>query len=275
MNRFITQWIRYIARFIQVQLFLSTVSLPILVAWGLPISIMTGVGNFIFNPFLALFLLCSSFIFFTELLYIPNDWLIKALEKITEFWAYCLSFGNKGWLIGFDKSSLALVIFATLCAFLTLQHKRLGQLYPSIITLSLILFSTTGYLALNRPCNFEGTITCGKKEISILSFDNKVILKDYGAFAKKLSPESWVQFNLIPEIIQKTGKTKIDCIIVENPSMLTFQALTALCQHSQVAMIELPYFDEELTKAGWRAYFNFKRQVEKEGVIIKRPLKKS
>lgn len=273
MNRFIAQWARYIARFIQIQLFLSTVSLPILVMWGLPISLMTGVGNFVFNPFLAVFLLCASFIFFTELLYIPNGLLIIALEKITQFWAYCLSFGSKAWLVGFDKSSLVIVTIATVCAFLTLQHKRLGQLYPSIIALSLILFSTTGYLAFNRPCNFEGTITCGKKEISILSFNNKVILKDYGAFAKKLSPESWVQFNLIPEIIQKTGKTKIDCVIVENPSMLTFQGLTALCQHSRVTMIELPYFDEELSKAGWRAYFEFKRKAEEEGVIIKRPSK--
>jgi len=273
MNRFIVQWARYIARFIQVQLFLSIVSLPILVMWGLPISLMTGVGNFVFNPFLAVFLLCASFIFFTELLYIPNGFLIIALEKITQFWAYCLSFGSKTWLVGFDKSSLTIVTVATVCAFLTMQHKRFGQLYPSIIALSLILFSTTSYLTLRSPSSFDGTISCGKREIPLLLYDNKVILKDHGAFAKKLSPESWVQFNLIPEIIQKTGKTNIDCVMVENPSMLTFQTLTALCQHSRVTVIELPYFDKELTKAGWRAYFEFKRKAEEEGVIIKRPSK--
>lgn len=270
MKHFITQFTNYTARFIQVQLFLSIVSLPILVSWGLPLSTMTAVGNFLFSPFLGTFLLCSSLIFFTELLGIPNSALIFLLDKITTLWSYCLSWGSKGWLIGFYKPSILILIAITVLAFAIMHHKKLGRLYPSIFCLSLLLGATTCYLKFNCPHETLFHIDCGKNKVLILIKNKKVIIKDQGAFAKKLSPDSWVQFTLLPELMQKTGRTTIDQIIVERPNTLTFEALSSLCQHTQVTLIELPYFSTELTKAGWRAFFELKRMIKQEDTTLKR-----
>lgn len=270
MKKLLIKTLHNCARFFQVQLFLSLVSLPITISWGLPFSVMTVVGNFFFGPFLAAFLFIASLIFFSELLNIPNSWLIFILEKITTTWSYFLGFGQKSWLIGFYKPSLLLLIGSTVCTFFILQHKRLGKLYPSIVCLLCIFLSTTGYLYLTRPQLNLLHIPCGRNEITVTLFNNQVTIKDNGAFAKKVSPESWAQFTLLPELAKKTGRTVINCIHVTNPNSLTFQMLTALCQHGHVKKIELPFFDSDLTNHGWRTYFELLKTAKETGTLIER-----
>lgn len=270
MKKFLIRTLHNWARFFQVQLFLSLVSLPITISWGLPFSVMTVVGNFLFGPFLAAFLFIASLIFFSELLNIPNSWLIFVLEKITHIWSYVLGFGQKSWLIGFYKPSLLILICSTVCAFIILQHKKLGKLYPSIACLLGIFLSTTGYLYLTRPKLSLLHIPCGRNEITVSIFNNRLIIKDNSAFAKKVSPESWAQFTLLPELAQKTGRTVIHCIHVTNPNSLTFQMLTALCRHGHVKKIELPFFDSDLTPHGWRTYFELLKITKETGTLIER-----
>ena len=73
---------RWILRFIELQLFITFITWPLLLAWGIPLSYASPVGNLIGNPLLSIFLGLSSFIFMTELLAIPNYWLIYALEQL-------------------------------------------------------------------------------------------------------------------------------------------------------------------------------------------------
>ena len=258
----------YLTRFLQVQLFISLASFPILVAWGLPVSIMTAVGNLFFSPFLTAFLLCASLIFFTECLYIPNGWLCTLLEKITDFWLWCLSWGQKSWLIGFYKPSYFVLITIIVIAFLIMQHKRLGRLFPSICALFCLLFISTGYLISTRPHNKKHIIECGRRKVTVIVKDKSIELHDNGALAAKLSPDSWVQYTFLSELTKKTGATHIDHVIITNPGALTFQALTVLCNHIIVKKISIPYFTKELSKYGWRNYFEFNRVVKKEKIKL-------
>jgi hypothetical protein len=270
MRKFFLKLLHNAARFFQVQLFLSIVSLPITISWGLPFSTMTAIGNFFFGPFLAAFLLLSSLIFFSELLYLPNAWLIFCLEKTTELWSYCLSLSSKYWLIGFYKPSMILLIGSTISAFLIMHHKKLGRLYPSIGCLLTLFLATTTYLYYTRPGLNLFHLECGRYPITVITDKKKLTIKDNGAFSKKLSPESWAQYTLLSELIKRTGRTTIDLIEVTNPNSLTFQTLTVLCEHGHVLTIELPYFEEDLTKNGWRTYFALLRASEKSGTTIKR-----
>src|SRR4051812_19287834 len=87
--------------FLELQLLISIVILPILIAWGLPTSIMSIVGNLIFAQILTLFIFISALLFTTDLCGIPNFWIAQALEWVTSIWHYVLSFGSAHWLIGF------------------------------------------------------------------------------------------------------------------------------------------------------------------------------
>lgn len=276
MNKTLTKLFYYCARFLQVQLFLTIASFPFLVAWGLPLSLMTAVGNFIFSPFLTLFLLCASLIFFTECFFIPNGWLIYCLEIITDSWLWCLSWGKKTWLIGFYKPSLLLLMSFVIVAFIIMQHKKLTKLIPSLFSLSFILVIFTSYLSLCVPINTTKIINCGKKQITISLSHGEVEIHDNGSFASKLSPESWIQYSFLSELTKKIGSTHIDHLIITNPGALTFKALSTLCTHITVKKITLPYFTKKLSKYGWKNYFEFKKIVEQEKIqLIREKAKQS
>ncbi len=270
MKRYISKYLWGLVLFMQVQLFLSLVSLPILVAWGLPISTMTAAGNFLFNPFLSVFLLFSSLIFFTELAYIPNGWLIFILEYVTKFWLWCLSFGQTSWLFGFCRPSLTLLTIVGIGAFLIMQHKRLGKVVPSLITLSLLCLCTTFYLMQTKPKIQRMSIPCGKKAVTITVTFKKVTMIDNGALASNFSPSSWVQYTLLPELAKKTGQTKINHVIITNPNGFTFEALSTLCQHAPVTTIYMPWFTHTLPTWAWRKYFEFARIAKEYHVKIRR-----
>ncbi|MCF7900204.1 hypothetical protein K9K77_01710 [Candidatus Babeliales bacterium] len=268
MNTFKEKVFYYLIHFLQVQLFLTLASFPILVAWGLPLSIMTAVGNLIFSPFLTAFLLCASLVFFTECLYIPNGWLIYLLEKITNFWIWCLSWGQKSWLIGFAKPSLFILIGIVICAFLIMQHKKLGRLLPSLCALSLLLFFSSIYLCSFKPCNTEYDIECGKRKVTIKIKNGITELHDNGALAAKLSPDSWIQYTFLSELTKKSGITQIDHVFISNPGTLTFQALTTLCKHITVKTVSLPFFTRQISSYGWKKFFECKRTLHKENVTL-------
>src|SRR3972149_9378673 len=111
-----TQWRQSLLKSIQLQLFISFISLPFLIGWGLPISLLTPVSTLIFGPFLTCFLLISSLIFFLELFYLPNGALIWCLEKVTSAWLACLSLEQRAWLIGFSKPPLIVLLLIPLIA---------------------------------------------------------------------------------------------------------------------------------------------------------------
>lgn len=270
MKPFLQKVSNYLLRFLQIQLFLSLVSLPILIWWGLPFSYMTALGNLVFGPFLTVFLFCSSLIFFTELLFIPNGWLIIFLEKVTKLWLFCLGFGKQTWLIGFHKPSLFFLVLSTCTAFLIMQHKKLNRLIPSICCLALLFCCTTGYLALTQPKETEFFLVCGKKKVSITVSPNAINVTDNGAFSSKLSSSSWVQYTLLPEIIKQTGRTVIDSVAVKRINTLSLEALSTLCEQTTIKTITLPYFSHTLTKAGWRAFFRLQRIAQKTGCNILR-----
>src|SRR5258708_38016064 len=97
------RWRKSFLKSIQLQLFISFISLPFLIGWGLPISLLTPISTLIFGPFLTCFLLISSLIFFLELFYVPNSIFIWLLENITHIWLMCLNLEQRTWLIGFTK----------------------------------------------------------------------------------------------------------------------------------------------------------------------------
>lgn len=222
--------------FIQVQFFLSLVSLPIIIAWGLPFSLMTMVGNFIFAPFLTIFLLCSSLVFFTEILHIPNAWCIWLLEKVTTFWLWCLQWGSKYWLIGFKLSVLPFSIVAAILAILILQHPQWGKketgafLYTLLFCLLLFINKITSSPA-------QVTITCNKKTISIYNNNGKLTLIDNGGLGEKINPTSWVSYTLLNELTKIFGTVSIETIHTSQSKLPTLNALNTLCQEVPVEEI--------------------------------------
>ena len=123
-SSYLQRFIKNLINFIHIQLFITLISIPILLCWGMPISVLTFAGNFLLSPILTLFLLLSSLIFFCELLHIPNSFLIYGLQKTCSTWLSLMQWGTKHYLVALAAPSLLIIIAIPICALLILHYKK-------------------------------------------------------------------------------------------------------------------------------------------------------
>ncbi|MBA3954665.1 hypothetical protein H0X48_05090 [Candidatus Dependentiae bacterium] len=245
---------RDILTFLQLQLFLTLISWPILLCWGLPLSLASPVGNFIFTPFLIIFLSLASLVFFSELLYIPNGFLVYLLEQVADWWYTILTYCDRSWLFYSPQPSLGTALLIPALAFLILHTKKLSRPLISTIIFALSIIGIAGYL--RYDFNPTGTISIvghPEKQLTLIHYPQATVLIDPGYLGKTISATNWVTYTLIPELTKKSVQT-IDYLIVLKPSSLVFQALTTLCNKFLVKHIYLVSWSGQLNNTGWRAW---------------------
>ncbi len=254
---------------IQLQLFISFISLPFLIAWGLPISLLSPISTLLFGPFLTCFLLISSLIFFLELLYFPNDLLIWLLEKITAFWMTCLGLEQKAWLIGLPKPSMFIIVLIPVIALIIIHSKKITSVLMRIGCLAFFLVITCIILKyFPYTYNTIEKIPCHKGEIILINRDNTLIMIDPGYLAYRPSFESFIAYTLLPEIVQKTGKLHIDHVIVFKFNKRILDALQFLATKMAIRNMYIPYWNGRIPSFAWQAYAKLKRTiVENNGKI--------
>lgn len=260
---------RWILRFIQLQLFLTILSFPFLVSWGLPLSIMSPVSNLVFTPILALFLLLSTFIFFTQLMGIPNGLCIILLEWLTRVWDYVMALGSSTWLIGFAQPSPLIFVVLLAGAFLVLQHKKLNSLKISSICLCLLLCSVIGYLKLSeRSALIVQDIPCNKGHVRYLAHNNITMLIDSGFLGQRISAPSWIEHTLIPFLIKSYGHATLEYVIVMQPGIVTFEALAALIKLATVKHLYLVGWEGVSSKQLLSGYGALRRACQEHKVEV-------
>ncbi|MFA5074666.1 MAG: hypothetical protein WC436_01030 [Candidatus Babeliales bacterium] len=208
---FLAKTKKYLLFFIETQLVTSLFALPILVCWGMPLSIATFLGNLIFEPILAIFLILSSLVFFTELFNMPNNFLIFLLNKLAFVWEKMLDWGQSSWLLCFAKPSLIILFLMFLISFLILGHKKINSKTKKLLALTLFLFINFFVLyffqTLTRP---EKLIYQDKLYITV--HDNKLKITDYGLLKYKRSLDKFLEFELRPFILKNFGTLKVESL---------------------------------------------------------------
>lgn len=253
-NNIIKNATKWILRGIQFQLYLTLMSMPILAYWGLPVSLMSPFGNMLFHPLLTLFLFLSSIVFFCQICHIPNTIVIIALEKTTHLFHYLLGFGSQEWLMGFAKPSLVILIFLPLATMAMLCYKNTKTPIKSIIGLFVLFCLFSVYLKFTcKPIGIV-QIPCNKGDLTLANINKQIILIDPGALGQCISAPSWVEFTLAPTIVNLTGRTIIDFVILMQPSQMSFEAIAALCNVTTIKNLYMPFWKGDMSKGQKRAY---------------------
>ena len=239
--RITTHWI---LRFLEFQLFITLASLPILINWGLPISILSPLGNIIFMPFIMLFLLISSLIFFTELLYIPNNFLISSLEFIYNIWMNIMSYVPFNPLIGFPQPNPLFFIILPIATLAIFTLPFFKKKYYRLLFAVLLFGTTIGFVKyIQHPSQELSSIICNKGKVTIINKNNKVAVIDPGYIGRNKSAASWLAYTLMPHIVKTTGHTTINYFILERPTKTTILALTDfVCEH-RIDTIYMPHIE--------------------------------
>ena len=263
----------YIVQFTSTQLIATIVALPILVSWGLGISMMTFVGNLIFAPLLSLFLFTSSLMFFTELVGIPNMFLASLLEWLAAAWHTMLELGSNDWIIHFSKPHQGALLFIPIITFLVIR-KKLKTKAP-ILILSLVLALSLGGLRLYQTATRLNALTVQVNEKLEIRRDNKgaITLIDRGFLNSRQSIQKYLAFDLQQQLVTHFGRNTVDYIELLKPGGSSFEAATELCKKGTVREIFLPFFEPFTSKRSWATFFELKRVAEQHGTKITRPTK--
>lgn len=259
----------YFLNFIQTQLIVTIVTIPILVGWGLSLSLMSFVGNLIFAPILTIFLMLSSMIFFTELLCIPNSWLILCLEQFTQSWDNVLSCGQSRWLIEFYNPPTLILVAIPIVTFFVMHFGKFTTDKARILALSGILavvifgflsvqywhivaptnnFLNQSILPIHLTSNGSGSKTSSPHGIDIYPCTpGTITIVDDGFFSHRPSPEKAVAYELKPYIVKKFGSVSIKELTINRPGKRNFETARAICSLFSVTKVKIILKHKKLT----------------------------
>jgi len=235
---FYTSVCRWLLRFITFQLFISLMSLPLLIAWGLPLSVLSPFGNGLFNPLLTFFLMLSTLIFITELIFLPNQWLCWRLEKTNMLFIATSRYADSSWLIGVRQLPLPLLCTIPLIGLWIIFTPQLDK--PGLRALALAGTLTVIFMsAYLTNSSYLETYTYGKRNKStIIAYaDHSLVIFDFGALNTSFRYRSWWDYTLMSEITKKTGKTTIDYLVCLDPSEKTLEGLTKVTDSTLIRHI--------------------------------------
>lgn len=262
---------KYVVQFTSTQLIATIVALPILVSWGLGVSMMTFVGNLIFAPLLSLFLFTSSLMFFTELVGIPNMFLVSLLEWIAAAWHNILSLGSNDWILHFSKPHQGALVFIPIITFLVIRKK--SKTKAPILILSLILALVLGGLKIYQNVTKLNALTVQVNDKLEIRRDSKgiVTLTDRGFLNSRQSIQKYLEFELQQQLVTNFGRNTVDYIELLKPGGSSFEAATELCKKGNVREIFISFFEPFTSKRAWATFFELKRVAEQRGTKITRP----
>lgn len=227
---------KHITSMLQLQIFLSIISLPFLIGWGLPLSLFTLLGNIFFIPFFTVFLFISSLFFFAVLCSLPLTFLSWLLEQLCQIWLWFLQYGQKTWLLALSTQHLFLFIVLALCLVIhcvqlpfSLEH---ACMY-SILTAGALLFAH--YTSL--PSCTRVSITCAQRHLDAYIDHHQVTLVDpSNALGTLKNSEAWITYTLVPLLNRLCG-TFLLTIIVPCPTSTTYHVLEKLLFYCHIDKI--------------------------------------
>lgn len=266
----VKKWGPALLKFIHIQLFITLISLPILAWWGLPFSLLSFAGNFIFGPILTLFLLLSSVVFFCEIINIPNQGLISALEYLSRFWLYIMGWSSPHslWALSLPPFFLLLIPLTTLIA---LHYRRIHSAYHAIGCYSLILASAFAIsYVVHRSHEQIEQISCNKGAVTLVMSDTQTAIIDPGIIGQRISGISWAEYTLLAHLAKEYGITTIDHFIVAQPNRIIFDVLESLLKKITIQHIYLPWWEGELPRYWWKRYNALKKQAEQKKCTLHR-----
>lgn len=262
---------KHLIAFLHLQLFITLISLPILVSWGMPISLLTFAGNFLFSPLLTAFLFLSSLVFFFEIAHLPSSLLISCLEYLTHGWLWLMSFGNNQMLVPLAMPSMALLIFIFVMTLVILHCKKNNTPAKGIAAYAILLGISCAYLAIPARSSHEHeSIACNKKEVHILHADNQLILIDPGAIGMRLSAASWCEYTLMPFLAKRWATNRIDHCIILQPNRIIFEALISLQEKIIIKNIYIPYWQGPMPRFWLKSFMLLKKSCQTHGCNLVR-----
>lgn len=216
----------YILRLTYIQIVLAFVYIPVLVHWGMPISLMNIPGNIAFTPFFIACIFCAFFIFFLELFFIPNALFCTFFEYITHYWTTLLAHGSSTWLIGFANPGFFYLGLFTFVGMISLIISRTWRSLTRVFFVGVILAISMLALKYGTKKPASHTIASQKNTSCTLTQENDTIcLTINNNRLRKKSFAKWFNNTVKKELYKTFGRGTVDTIKLIKPTQHTHNVI--------------------------------------------------
>jgi hypothetical protein len=221
-------------------------------AWGIPLSPLTFVGNLCCTPFIFLFL-GGSVVW--SILYIAAPWLLPPctlfLNYLTQVWLAALRWGSDAPLVGIPMPHplIACLIPLSACTLLYLPLERrigrytelacwVGGVVGWILFLKLACASTT-------LC----TMPVGKTTLTCIPRADGISLHDaQGTLRAPKNIDSWLTFTLKPFVVKQFGALSCKGLRLTKVTAYRAQVGYELFKRQYITQLEVPW---KFKKSKW------------------------
>lgn len=246
-----------LAPILELQLFLTCISLPVLIGWGLPVSLVSICSTPLFAPLFTLFLLFSTVILITQLLHIPNAWPIYILECITNSWHYILSFNSPSWLISIVRPPIVVLLLLPAAALYILHQSHYKQSWQRALLFGVCLFGYIGLLKIATYIQPDKIyyIHCHDTPLTVVRHNGKLTIIDTGALGRRPCNQAWLEYTLMSSIRQQTGCDTITNLITLRCNSTTLEVIKELLLLYTIEHIYIPFYtttDEKFLTKAWQ-----------------------
>ena len=218
-------------------LFASLIALPFTIAWGLPLSIVSPIGNLLLAPLLTAFLIASSLVFFCELVGL-NFWILDtSLELVAKVWSKILSLGSDSWLAGIPTPNCLWILAAIPIAALIIIHLKSLLRWQAIVAMIVLHIATASALRFITPTTTLTPIRCARGEVYLVRSGKYNAIIDVGAMSTNQSSDSWVEYELASAILKSSGRLDLDHLIVLRSTKTALVNAVKICNKFNVGEI--------------------------------------
>ncbi|MBT3903835.1 hypothetical protein HOL34_03345 [bacterium] len=188
-------------------------------------SIAAPLGNLIFGPFLATFLLLCSLVTICQIISIPHAPIITLLEWCSQFWVWSVGQGSSSWLLYTTRPPFILSIFVLVMAFLIVAQWPRERMRCSLALCILLITASLTTHIVNRYHHNQKLIIRATP-ISIEQKQGGTEVTVSKQTARMGVNKATLIFNLQPAVVKATGSPQISNLILEQPTSAWCKALS-------------------------------------------------
>ncbi len=233
----------YIIQSFRVQLYLFLVSIPILAAWGLPVTIAAFIGNILFAPFITIFLGISLWWLIFYYSNMPLSWISYLLESVVSSWISLLSIGSDAdWYMFVPTMPPLVLIGFFLVIIFVFLGRALGCYGIRCEIICLSFFISIGLLlrsvwAQGLPCS----IGYGSRDVVLVRSDSGIYLvDDRSTIRNGRSLSYWVRANFLHGIADAIPSEQITYFLLPNPTPSRLAAAQEIIRSGKIGYLMVP-----------------------------------
>lgn len=217
--------IRWLINATWVQVALAFIYIPILIAWGLPISAASIVGNMVFPVFLITFLGLSALLFVGQIAGFTCTAIAWLLDYVTTWWLWALNFAHPNWLIGFIDPGLPILMAIAASGIVCVWLVRHQKAWFRLAIISGLLLAILAALKLLQQGPEQVELHYRGKNHTVVRDGTQVMVIMRSLHAPINSIDNWISFTLANTLYKRYGTNEVSELILINPSPSLEQAI--------------------------------------------------